>query len=373
MATTIIHAKVAIIGAGPGGTAAAAHLGQLGVRNVVLVDRHDFPRDKTCGSGISPRGIEALRKLGVWGKVEPHATWIDRVRLVTAGGRESTQSAGVEAIICKRRIFDQILLETAVDRGVRFLPNFTASTIENGNGRVNGFSSRDGRTVYADHVLVAGGCHCRVGANPGPERKTIKTIMGWWEDVPFTPGQIDLIFDKDIAPYYGWLFPEDEKRVNIGITFRDEPNGKKRNARELFARFLHEHYADKLTNARQIGALKGHPVAFAYRFPKLVSPGALIVGEAGSMTNPATAEGIWQAMHSGMLAAEAVADVISGRRDERAAYLDYQAACKRAFLPSFWASRLFLAVADTKAFDWLVALGDVPVVRHAASKLLAAI
>ncbi len=64
---------VAIIGAGPAGTAAAAHLGRLGIRDVVLVDRADFPRDKTCGSGISPKGIGVLKELGVWEDVEPHA------------------------------------------------------------------------------------------------------------------------------------------------------------------------------------------------------------------------------------------------------------------------------------------------------------
>ena len=57
----VIEADVGIIGAGPAGTAAALHLGQLGVRNVVLIDREDFPRDKTCGSGLSPKGIETLK------------------------------------------------------------------------------------------------------------------------------------------------------------------------------------------------------------------------------------------------------------------------------------------------------------------------
>jgi flavin-dependent dehydrogenase len=56
-----INSQVAVIGAGPAGAAASIHLGQLGVRDVVLVDRHDFPRDKTCGSGVSPKGIDVLK------------------------------------------------------------------------------------------------------------------------------------------------------------------------------------------------------------------------------------------------------------------------------------------------------------------------
>src|SRR5436309_11192161 len=98
-------ADVAIIGAGPAGTAAAIHLGQLGVRNVVLADRDDFPRDKTCGSGISPKGIEVLKALGVWEQVAADAYWIRGLRLVTPGGREVYVSGGerASAIICRRR------------------------------------------------------------------------------------------------------------------------------------------------------------------------------------------------------------------------------------------------------------------------------
>jgi 2-polyprenyl-6-methoxyphenol hydroxylase-like FAD-dependent oxidoreductase len=66
-----VNSQVVVIGAGPAGTAAAIHLGQLGVRDVVLVDRHDFPREKTCGSGVSPKGIDVLKALGVWENVTP--------------------------------------------------------------------------------------------------------------------------------------------------------------------------------------------------------------------------------------------------------------------------------------------------------------
>src|SRR5271170_7655713 len=81
-----MEAEVLIIGAGPAGTAAAIHLGQLGVTNVVLVDRLDFPRDKTCGSGVSPNGIATLRTLGVWAEVASHAYAIHGLRVVFAGG-----------------------------------------------------------------------------------------------------------------------------------------------------------------------------------------------------------------------------------------------------------------------------------------------
>ena len=161
----VIQAKVAILGAGPAGTAAAAHLGTLGVSDVVLVDRHDFPRDKTCGSGISPKGIETLKELGVWHEIEPHSYWIKGIRIVTPGGYDSWQSAGDvgAAVVCHRRTLDHILLKRAVARGTRFVPNFNATEAIEEGGRVAGFRSADGREVRAQWTMIAGGSHCRIG------------------------------------------------------------------------------------------------------------------------------------------------------------------------------------------------------------------
>ena len=61
---SVIRADVGIIGAGPAGLATAVHLGRLGVNRVILVDRADFPRDKTCGSAVSPKGCEMLKACG---------------------------------------------------------------------------------------------------------------------------------------------------------------------------------------------------------------------------------------------------------------------------------------------------------------------
>ena len=370
---------VAIVGAGPAGTAAAAHLAELGVRRVVLVDKHDFPRDKTCGSAVSPRGIKVLKDLGIWHEVADHAYWIRGIRIVTPGGKESWQSAGdvAEAVICNRRVLDHVLLKKAQSRGVCFVPHFDASeTIEEGD-RVVGFRSRDGREVRARFVFIAGGSHCRLGLPEIRPRKTIQAIMGWWEGVDFRPNHVEMIFDRMLEPYYGWLFPEDDTRVNIGITYEDETNADgsvtKKNARELFTRFLDKHYEPRLTQAKRIGPLKGHPIVWSRRVEKLTAPGRFIIGETGLMTHPATAEGIYQGMRSGMLAAEAASDILSGRRSEREAFAEYERACKKAFQLSFLAGDAFRGLVRTSALDWMVAATDQPLVQSATAKLMAQI
>jgi geranylgeranyl reductase family protein len=362
---------VLIVGAGPAGTAAAAHLGQLGVKDVLLVDKHDFPRDKTCGSGISPRGIGVLRELGVWADVAPHAYKITGIRLVTRSGHDSWQSAGdaVEAVVCQRRVLDHLILKRALANGVRFVPHFSAERVIESNGRVVGVVAKDGREARARTTIIAGGTHCQLVPSRRP-RKLIQAIMGWWDDVPFREGHLEMIFDKDLAPYYGWLFPESPTRVNIGVTYEDGAN--KRNARDVFQRFLDKYYGERVAKAKQVGAWKGHPIAYSYRIEGLTSPGRLVAGESGLLTHPATAEGIYQGMKSGMLAAEVLRDVILRGKPEREAFAAYEASVRKAFTASFLGGGVFRQLVQTPALDWLVKIGEQPIVQSAAAKVLAA-
>ena len=366
----MIRAEVAIIGAGPAGTAAALRLGQLGVRDVVLVDRADFPRDKTCGSGVSPRGIRTLRALGVWDEVAPRAYRVTGLRLVTPGDRELVVSGGesAAAVVCSRRTLDHLLLERARALGVRFVPDFPVATLRHEGERVVGFVDRDGREVAARYTIVADGAHSRFTVDRRP-RRLLQAIMGWWEGVPFRAHHVEMVFDRMVTPGYGWLFPESETRVNIGICYEDPD--RRRNGRRLFEAFLDKHYGRRLRGATQVGGFKGHPIAYAFRVGPLGSPGRLVVGEAGRMVHPATAEGISQGMRSGMLAAEALATVLAGRLDERAARAAYEARCRRAFGVSFAAARLWRAAVTSPLLDRVVAAVERPAVKTALARLMA--
>jgi geranylgeranyl reductase family protein len=370
----VIHADIAVVGAGPAGTATAVHLGQLGVRNVVLVDRHDFPRDKTCGSGVSPKGIETLAALGVWRSIEPLSYRISGLRMVTNKGREVFLSGGedVAAVVCLRRVLDAVLLDRARAFGVRFVPNVDVRSLTDSEGRTSGFLAKDGLEVRAKYTVVADGAHSRLVVTRRP-KTLIQAIMGWWEDVPFRPHHVEMIFDPMVRPYYGWLFPEGESRVNIGICYPDHSQTvqEKKNARTLFASFIDKHYAERLRGSRQVGELRGHPISFSYRVGELTSPGRIVVGEAGRMTHPATAEGIYQGMRSGMLAAEALADIVHRRTSEDEAFARYESRCRGAFQPSFFAAKIVQRALFSPIPDWIAAAGQNAFVRRATARFMA--
>jgi geranylgeranyl reductase family protein len=365
-----IHAQVAILGAGPAGTAAAAHLGQLGVRDVVLVDREDFPREKTCGSGVSPKGIGLLKALSIWDEVKGSCYPIQGLRLVTPRGHETLLSGGesAAAVVCRRRVLDHVLLRRAQSLGVRFIPRFLARELIEEGGRVRGFRALDGREVHARFTIVADGAHSPF--TPRKDKKQlIQAIMGWWEGVPFTPRHVEMVFDPLVLPWYGWLFPESESMVNIGICYSDE--GHTKNARRLFQEFLDKHYRERLGGARQIGGWKGHPILYSYEIKQLHTPGRLIVGEAGRMTHPATAEGIFQGMRTGMLAAEAIRKVVSHQADEQVAMEEYEKRCRQALVPAHLATRAFQRLLKTPVLDWVARLGEQATVKRVTGRLMA--
>jgi geranylgeranyl reductase family protein len=364
-----IRAEVAIVGAGPAGLAAAIRLGQLGVRGVVLCDRYDFPRDKTCGSALSPKGIEVLKSLGVNDAVASEAYAIRGLRLVTPRMRELMLSGHTDvALVCSRRRLDHLLLLQAQTTESMFVPNFQASFLLQRNDRIVGVRSSDGREIHARYTIVADGAHSRFAVERD-RRHLIQAIMGWWQGVVHAPNHIEMIFDSTLKPLYGWLFPESETLVNIGICYEDR--NLNQNARGLFATFLQKHYHARLGAARQVGNWRGHPISYSIKVEKLTSPGRIVVGEAGRMTHPATAEGIYQGMRSGILAAETLASIFHAAESPSDALRRYEWNCRRAFGDSFRGALLWRWFVNIGGLDLLATTMNRSFVQQALAKVMA--
>ena len=360
--------KVVVIGAGPGGCAAALALARRGVRDVLLIDRARFPRQKTCGSAISPLGLRTLAALGVEADVRRAAYVIHSLRLTTPAGRCLSLRGGEAAVVLLRRDFDQLLVDRAVAAGVAFRDGAPVTGLVESGQRVAGVRCGD-ETIAADFVICADGSHARFSADARPKR-TLATIMGWWERFPFEPGTIEMVFDRELCPLYGWMFPETPERVNIGIVVDASRVGAAAalgSARDLFNRFLQRHYADRLRNALPVARWSGHPISYGTWTRHAAAPGMLHVGEAARLTNAATGEGIYQAMQSGLLAAEAVASVIHGEVAEVRAWRRYTYECRRTFAPGFAIGHAFRGAVRLGMLDAVAGAFDRPRVRRVAT------
>ena len=352
---------VAIIGAGPAGLAAAIQLGRMGIRDVLIVDRHDFPRDKTCGSAVSPKGIKVLKALGMLEAVAAQALPINGMRLVTPTGYDVRMVGKSDAaMICNRRIFDELLLRQAQSLGAEFRAGVQVEHLLTRDDRVIGFHAVDGAVVKAEFMVVADGAKSRFALDRGP-RRNLQTIMGWWDDFPHEPGLIDMIFDPLVAPLYGWMFPETANRVNIGLCYEDPKLEK--NGRQLFQSFLEKYYADRIALATPSGTWKGPPISYSTDVTRLTSPGRFVIGEAGRMTHPATGEGIYQGMNSGLQAALAIASVLTGARSEVAAASRFEAACRSAYATSFKGGMIWRTLVSAGALDITARAAKAPFVQ----------
>ena len=348
-----MDSQVLIVGAGPAGASAAVALAQSGVPDVFLLDRDHFPRDKTCGSGLSPAALQLAEQLGIGAELRARANPVQWVRFVTPGNREIVLPANGAAVILLRREFDNLLVARARGLGVKIQEGFRAAELVSDGRRVGGVKSFDGRQLWGRFVLCADGAHSIFSPDRRP-RRHISTLMGWWENPALPPGRLDMIFDRRVAPLYGWMFPETPSRVNIGVCLdaQDESGRKvERDLRGVFDQFIDAHYRQALRHARQVGKLQGHPIAFTTWVSNCTAPGALWMGEAARVTHNATGEGISQAMQSGIYAAQAVASVLRGERSERSAWRHYLWQHRRRFTTGFAVGHLVRAAVSSSLLD----------------------
>jgi geranylgeranyl reductase family protein len=339
--------RIVIVGAGPAGTTAALTLARQGRHEVVLLDRDEFPRVKTCGSGLSPRCIGMCRELGLYETMARHAYGICGLVFTGPAGHKTNLDGKEGAWVLPRSIFDAELAGAAEGAGARFEQGFKVTRLlADPTGRVRGVAAGD-RQLEADLVLCADGAHSRFSVDPRPKR-TIATIMGWYEGVPVTPGHMEMWFVPRVAPWYGWLFPETRTRVNIGLCYDpDDPA----DPHDIFDELAERHVGERLRGATQLGRFRGAPISYTDAAGPVARPGALYLGEAARLTNGFTGEGIFYAMKSGVMAADLVSRC-SGPMLER----EYQRAVARAFNLRFRLALGFRGFRASPAFTAVTAL-----------------
>ena len=178
-----------------------------------------------------------------------------------------------------------------------------------------------------------------------------------------------MIFDRTLVPLYGWMFPESASRVNIGVVVdgaRAGASGDLGNLRPVFEAFYSGiSKADCAGDARwplgRASYLAFHMGADA------AAPGVLYVGESARLTNAATGEGIYQAMRCGVLAADTLTRVLSGRTSERRAWQDYTRTCRRTFTPGFVMGHAFRGAVRLGVLDAVARAYDRPRLRRIAT------
>jgi menaquinone-9 beta-reductase len=311
-----LSAEVIVVGAGPAGSAAAAWAARTG-REVLVVDAAEFPRDKACGDGLTPRAVAELHQLGL-------ADWLDgRVRhhgLRLAGFGSSVQvrwpgqSFPEWSSAVPRTELDDRVRKTAEESGASMLLGCKAVDVSRDSaGRVAEVVLADGRRVSCRYLIVADGARSTLGRVLG-RRWHQQTVYGVAAraylrspraDEPWISSDLELrSTDGKVLPGYGWIFPLGNGEVNLGVGALATA---KRPA-EVALRPLLTHYAS--LKSQQWG-FDGPPRAVSSALLPMggavsgvAGPNWMLIGDAAACVNPLNGEGIDYGLETGRLAAE---------------------------------------------------------------------
>lgn len=308
---------IVVVGAGPAGCAAAAAVAQADpALTVLVVDRAGFPRDKPCGDGIAAELTDELVELDFD---------VERIfdGIFTVGDLALRSPSGVlvrrrmrhEVHVAPRRVFDARLVDDVRRRGIE-VRQHSVRAVE----------------VAADGVCLDGALRARVviGADgaesvvrralgvPAPRRVAL-AIRGYAAELPELAGCQFITMTDQHWPAYAWSFPIGGGRANVGY---GELLGRRPLTRaDLLAR-LHS----LLPGLAEPAELRAHRLPLSSGRPAITDGPVLLVGDAQSMINPFTGEGIFYAVVSGGLAGRAAARAVLAGGDPGA---HYRAATRR--------------------------------------------
>ncbi len=306
---------VLVVGAGPAGIAAATHLHAAG-REVLVVDKSVFPRDKCCGDGLTTLALRELEALGL----DPGtvADWRD-VRsawLRSPHGLEievPLPDTGRYAAVAPRLALDLALVETARARGVEVRDGCGFRSLDTSDPEIAVAEVDVVGTVRSRYVVAADGMWSPVRKSVGA---TIEGYRGEWHafrqyarNVSGPAADRLLVwFEPDLLPGYAWSFPLPGGRVNIGFGVLRDGGRRVQDMASLWRDLVRRpHVAAALgPDAELEGRHTAWPIPARIDDIPLTVGRVLFVGDAAAATDVMTGEGIGQALLTGRLAAEAI-------------------------------------------------------------------
>jgi geranylgeranyl reductase family protein len=320
---------VLVVGAGPAGSAAAAWAAKAGL-DVVLADAAVFPRDKTCGDGLTPRAVHELQLLGLEDWLRAHTVnqglrahgFGQTLLLPWPGGNLPEWGSAVA-----RTELDDHLRTTAIKAGATAVDGHRAVDVRRDGDRVAAVvfrtdgastgSTTDRVEIECRHLVVADGVRSPLGKVLGREwhRDTVYGVAGRsyisseMSDDPWISSHLELRDQDDqILSGYGWIFPLGTGEVNLGVGTLAT---SKRPA-DLAIKPLMAHYAEQRREDFQLSGDLRMPTSALLPMGGAVSnvagPNWALVGDAAACVNPLNGEGIDYGLETGRLVAQMISE-----------------------------------------------------------------
>lgn len=331
------HCDILVVGGGPAGAAAAWRAARSGA-NVVCLDKAEFPRDKPCGDGLTPRAVKLISGMGLEDDLTKFHR-VDAIRFFTRSVWEVPwpQRPGLptHAYVARRLDLDEMLLRNAGRVGARVEQNTEVVEPLVEDGRVVGvIANRDGaaHTYRAEVVIAADGAHSRlkrslnVQSNSGLVAIAIRAEMSAQRVDDSALETYLMKHGRNYFPGYGWVFPLGDSRFNLGVGYLTSyRRWREINARTLFEQFTRQLPAEwqlpDMSELNRAKALQAWRLPMGFSTRPAWRPGIIFAGDAAGVAKPMSGAGISKALQSGIVAAEVAVDALgSGSPSELSKY-----------------------------------------------------
>ncbi len=361
MPTTPSRHDVLVIGGGPAGAAAGYWLAEAG-HDVLIVEKKRFPREKTCGDGLTPRAVRQLQDMGLEHRLEDFHRY-DGLRAVAHGVTlelkwpEHPRFPSYGYVV-RRRDLDEFVAERAVKSGAQLREGVEAIRPVLRDGLVTGAVVEDKETgetteILARYVVIADGANSRFGRALGTARDRTypqgMAIRGYYEsplhDTPWIESALD-VRDRqgNSMPGYGWIFPLGDGTINVGIgllsTFRDFKSVNTTHLLREFSSTAPDYW--EIGPETAVGEPTGGRLPMAGSVGPKAGPTFIVVGDAAGSINPFNGEGIDYAYETGRMAAGLIDEaLVTGNG---VALQRYQSMLDDEFGLYFKVARLFVKI-----------------------------
>ncbi len=327
-------ADVIVVGAGPSGSTTSYYLAQSGLK-VLLLEKTQFPREKVCGDGLTPRSVKQLLDMGI----EPTEEngWIKNKGLRIIAGKHRLELKWPEletfpnyGLVRTRHDFDEILAKRAESAGVDLRQNtrVMGPIRDEVTGRVIGVNAKtqDGNISYrAPFVVAADGVSARMALALGLQRREDRpmgvAVRTYYKSPrtndDFMESWLELWDGDKLLPGYGWIFGVGDGTSNVGLGILDSsPAFQSIDYKDLLKKWLEQTplewgYRDE----NMVGEIRGAALPMGFNRQPFYTQGMILVGDSGGMVNPFNGEGIAYAMESGKIAAEVIHQAAAAGND----------------------------------------------------------
>ena len=361
---------IVVCGAGPAGASTSLFLSKEGIRHLIL-DKTSFPRKKVCGDGITPVCLTMLEQVipGVkkdFAKPE-YFKKINRFRLYGPSGRfadldpaDYIPEGKSQLFTVSRFTFDEYLVNHVKQQeSAEFWDQTKVLDYEKNKNGITLTVERNGEpiTIHCKMVVAADGDRSlfkkRVLGTAIDRTKMVAAIRTYYKNVkPINDNdQYEIFAFNEVLPGYFWIFPMADGTYNVGLGITsDVIQAKKINLKKLQNQLIAEHplLADRFKDAEMLHAIEGSGLPIMMdKHPKVSDDRVLLVGDAASVADPISGEGIGPGLITGKYAALAAMEALKAD-DFSAAFL------QKAYDPKIHEKITNDYELRLKLFDWFM-------------------